>query len=135
MPTIVDTTISRSKHGFTINTWLQANQKVMCLRNGEYVKGSMVFDLDEHCWRFTQRRRNGVELWGLSFPDFNTTFQQYIDDGTLLPGWHKSNNFIHGSTNYVSAATLVSDIPPGSLKKGLDPWSPDATIWYASYEE
>jgi hypothetical protein len=135
MPTIVDTVNSCSKQGFTIPTWLQSNQKVMFLNNGEYIKGHMLYDLDERCWRFSQRRRNGVELWGLSFPNFNTNFQQYIDDGNLLPGWHKSNTFIHGSANHVCAATLVSDIPPGSLKKGLDPRSPDKAIWYASYEE
>jgi hypothetical protein len=34
-----------------------------------------------------------VELLGIDLPDFCQTFQKYIDDGTLIPGWHWGQNF------------------------------------------
>jgi hypothetical protein len=48
----------------------------------------MEWDINNSTWRFSQRRRNGTEWFGISLPDFCQTFQQHIDDGTIVPGWH-----------------------------------------------
>jgi hypothetical protein len=64
--------------------------------------------------------------WILQLQDYFQDFQKYIDDGTLIPGWHKHSNFIHGSANHVSASGLLSCFPPGSVKKALDPHNVDS---------
>ena len=62
--------------------------------------------------------------------------QKYIDDGTLIPGWHGGANFqISGSVRHISATNLSSHIPPGSLSKALYSRSPDRDIWLESYKE
>ena len=75
-------------------SWLHASQKVMFLKGGLYLKGIMEYDLDT-TWRFSQQRRNGTEVWGASLPNFAQDFQEYIDDGSLIPGWHKKVVFNH----------------------------------------
>jgi len=72
---------------------LRESQKVMFLKDGQYVKGIMEYDLDNTTWRFSQQRRNGVELWGVSLPNFAQNFQKYIDDGSVIPGWHNKGRF------------------------------------------
>jgi hypothetical protein len=63
-------------------------------------------------------------------------FQQYIDDGMLVPGWHKGVNFsLAGSAQHVSASTLHCLSPPGSLIKALCTKNLDRSIWLESYKE
>jgi hypothetical protein len=108
----------------------------MYLHNGEYLKGVMEWDLDNLTWRFSQHRRNGTELFGVSLPNFSSSYQQYINDGTLLPGWRQSQNFrLAGSFRHVSANELRCLTPPGSLGKALSPRNPDRDIWLQSYKE
>jgi hypothetical protein len=96
MDEIVDFQASSSRHGFTILSWSQSNQRVMCLRDAEYIKGHMEDDMDSHQWQFAKQCHNGDKIWSTSLPNFTQEFQKYIDDGTLIPGWHKNAGFIHG---------------------------------------
>jgi hypothetical protein len=117
-------------------TWLGNSQKVTYCHDGTYIKGYMEWDLDNHTWRFSQRRKNGTELFGVTLPDFCISFQKYIDDGTILPGWHGGNNFrIAGISRHVSANNLHCIIPPGSLNKAMYSRNPDKPIWLESYKE
>ncbi len=53
-------------------------------------------------------------------------FQQYIDGGTLVPGWQEGQNFwTSGISHHVSGSNLQCFIPPSSLTKGLNPRNPD----------
>jgi len=121
-------------------SWLRDSQKVMFLKDGQYVKGIMEYDLDNTTWRFSQQRRNGVELWGVAFPNFAQNFQKYIDDGSIIPGWHNKGRFQPsfvslGSAGHISAAGLSSPIPPGSLTKAMRLRGDDLKIWQDSYRE
>ncbi len=117
-------------------SWLGNSQKVMFLHDGIYKKGFMEWDLDNSTWRFSQRRRNGTEIFGTTLSNFCQTFQQYIDDGSLIPGWHGGQNFhLAGVSRHISASTLHSLIPPGSVTKALYPRNPDKDIWLSSYKE
>ena len=119
-------------------SWLGNSQKVMYLKDGTYIKGVMEYDLDSNGWRFSQHRRNGTELWGVALSNFARDFQLYIDDGTIIPGWHtkaKSNCLRVGSVSHVSAAGLLSPLPPGSLAKALKLTGNDFQIWSESYKE
>jgi hypothetical protein len=54
----------------------------------------------------------------------------------ILPGWHSGKNFTNaGSTCHVSARTLTSSTPPGSVLKALHPSHPGKSIWFESYQE
>jgi hypothetical protein len=115
-----------SAHRIRFPSWLGNSQKVMYLHDGLYKKGLMEWDLDKSLWRFSQHRHNGVELLGIDLPDFCQNFQQYIDDGTLIPGWHGGQNFrIAGQARHISAFTLKCLIPPGSVTKALYHHNPD----------
>jgi hypothetical protein len=57
-------------------SWLGNLQKVMYLHEGTYKKGFMEWDLDKSIWRFSQRRRNGTELFGTTLPNFCQDFQK-----------------------------------------------------------
>jgi hypothetical protein len=108
----------------------------MYLHQGEYLKGHMAWDVDTSQWRFPQCRKNGVEIFGISLPNFHTDFQCFIDDGTLVPGWHSSISFIcSGNTRHVLVSTLACLVPPGSTTKALHPLNPDKDTWYQSYKE
>lgn len=89
-PDFMDAIVSipADKQSFTFPSWLGESQKVMYLHNGTYIKGVMEWDLDTSTWRFSQCRHNGVEIFGIMLPDFCQNFQKFIDDGTLIPGWH-----------------------------------------------
>jgi hypothetical protein len=114
---------------FQFPTWLGQSQKVMFLHNGEYLKGIMVWDLDNLSWRFSQRHWNGQEIFGIPLPDFHSSHQQLIEDGTIIPGWRQGQNFrLAGSTRQVSAVELKCLIPPGSLGKALYSRNPDRGI-------
>jgi hypothetical protein len=76
--------------------------------------------------------KNGTELFGILLPNFCNEFQKYIDDGTILSGKNFTNA---GSTRHVSAHTLTSSTPPGSVLKALHPSHPDKSIWFESYQE
>ncbi len=91
--------------------------------------------MDTQRWRFTQRRRNGKEIWGVQLYNFLQDFQKIIDEGTIIPGWHKNANFIQGQASHISVVGLSSVHPPGSLKRALDPSHPDHNIWFESYKE
>ena len=96
--------------------------------------------MDNTTWRFSQHRRNGVEIWGVSLPNFAQNFQKFIDDGSIIPGWHKKGCFQPspvslGSAGHISAADLLSPIPPGSLNKALKLRGNDFKIWRDSYRE
>jgi hypothetical protein len=117
-------------------SWLGNDQNVMYLHDGIYKKGIMVWDPTNLTWRFSQLRRNGTELFGISLPNFNQLFQQYIYDGTITPGWHKGANFtLAGSAQHVSANTLHCLLPPGSLTKALCTKNVNRSIWLESYKE
>jgi hypothetical protein len=108
----------------------------MYLHDGVFIKGFMEWDLDKSMWRFSQRHHNRVEIFGADLPDFCQNFQQYIDDGTLVPGWHGNQNFcIAGQVRHISASALKCLIPPGSASKALYPRNPDREIWLNSYKE
>jgi hypothetical protein len=121
--------------------WMGNLQKVMYLKNGSYLKGVMEFDLDSSKWRFSQRRRNGTELWGVDIPALARDYQKYVDDGILIPGWHnhsyfsKAGNAQAVTTTHVSARSLTTDLAPGSIKKALYSRNPDREIWKQSYDE
>lgn len=135
LASIVDSPSSTSNK-IRFPTWLGNSQKVMYLKDGVYVKGHMEWDIDNSIWRFSQRRRNGTELFGVTLPNFCLSFQRYIDDGTLLPGWHGGKNFyLAGLSSHVSATDLKCLIPPGSVNKALYSRNPDRQIWYDSYKE
>jgi hypothetical protein len=111
---------SSNKNGFTFPSWLGHSQKLMYLHNGTYVKGNMEWDLDNSTWHFSQCWRYGLEIFGINLPDFCQTFQKYIDDGTIAPGWHGGSNFtLAGSASHVLAGNLLCPIPPGSLSNAL----------------
>jgi hypothetical protein len=57
----------------------------MYLHKGIYKKGYMEWDLDRTIWRFSQHHKNGIEIFGINLPNFCQHFQQFIDDGTLIP--------------------------------------------------
>jgi hypothetical protein len=117
-------------------TWLGNLQKVMYLHNGTYLKGHMAWDLDNLVWRFSQRRRNGVEIFGADLPNFCQDFQKYLDDGILIPGWHGGSNFTPiGITRHLSADTLSCFLAPGSLSRAFYSRNPDRHIWMESYKE
>jgi hypothetical protein len=116
-----------SEHATSANkikfpSWLGNSQKVMYLHDGIYKKSFMEWDLDKSTWIFSQQRHNGVELLGIDLPDFCQTFQEYIDDGTLVPGWHGGQNFhLTRQARHISDTTLQCLIPPGSVTKALFP--------------
>jgi len=137
-PDFMDTIVSfpADKQGFTFPSWLGHSQKVMHLHNGTSLKGVMEWDLDYSTWRFSQCCRNGVEIFGITLPDFCQNFQKFIDNGTLIPGWHGGTNFhLVGVARHVSATNLSCPIPPGSLSKALYSRNPDRHIWESSYKE
>jgi hypothetical protein len=117
-------------------SWLGNNQKVMYLSQGTYVKGIMEWNLDKHLWRFSQWRKNGVKFFGVDLLNFCQDFQKYIDDGSLVPGWHSGKSFLlAGSTCHISATDLKSLIPPGSPLKAFHSTNPDRPVWLDSYQE
>jgi hypothetical protein len=117
-------------------SWLGNNQKDMYLKDGLYIKGFMEWCLDTHSWHFSQRHKNGMELFGLVLPNFCEDFQRYIDDGSIIPGWHSSKTFtIAGSSRHVSANILTTITPPVSVVKALHHQNPERSIWLASYKE
>jgi Reverse transcriptase (RNA-dependent DNA polymerase) len=113
----------------------------MYLRDGVYIKGTMVFNLDTSSWRFSQCRRNGTEIWGTDLPQLSRDFQLYIDDGLIIPGWHNNSYFLQsgrlpvGAARHVSATGLTKICAPGSSTKAFHPSHPDRGIWVASYNE
>jgi hypothetical protein len=131
---VVPSSITSQKLRFP--SWLGANQRVMYLSQGTYLKGTMEWNLDSRMWRFSQRRKNGTELFGVDLPNFCQDFQHYIDDGSLVPGWHTGKSFsIAGASSHVSASTLISLVPPGSTVKALHKNNPDKAVWLDSYRE
>jgi len=130
------TTFSSSTSKIKFQFWMGNNQKVMYLRDGLHVKGVLEWSLDEHNWHFSQCCQNGVEIFGIILPNFCHDFQKYINDGSIIPGWHSGKSFTHaGSTCHVSASQLQSTTPPGSVVKALHQHNPDRAIWNASYKE
>jgi hypothetical protein len=131
------TTPSSSNHKIRFPSGLGNNQKVMFLKDGLYVKGVMEWSLDENNWRFSQCHKNGVELFGVTLPNFCQDFQKYIDDdGSIIPGWQSGHTFtIAGSTRHVFDSALQSITPPRSVIKALHTNNPDKNIWYQSYKE
>jgi hypothetical protein len=117
-------------------SWLGNNQKVMYLSQGTYVKGIMEWNLDKLLRHFSQRWKNGVEIFGVDLPNFCQDFQKYIEDGSLVPGWHSGKSFlVAGSSCHISATDLKSLIPPDSPLKAFHSTSPDRPVWLDSYKE
>jgi len=130
------TTTSISNNKIKFPSWLGNHQKVMYNHNGTYIKGVMEWCLDNNTWRFSHRRKNGSEIFGVTLPNFCLDFQKYIDDGSIIPGWHSGKTFtITGSSHHVSATNLQSLTPPGSVVKALHRNNPDKSIWHESYKE
>lgn len=88
------TTPSNTTNKIKFLSWLGNNQKVMYLMDGIYVKGVMEWSQDDNSWRLSHRHKNGTELFGILLPEFCKEFQKYIDDNTILPGWH-SGKILH----------------------------------------
>jgi hypothetical protein len=138
-----DIVVSPTSSSPTISfpSWMGNNQKVMYLCDGSYIKGIMEYDLDRSQWWFSQQKRNGDELWGTSLPHLVRELQLYIDDGTLIPGWHTKTYFLQsghqslGQICHVSAAGLLSSCAPGSATKAFHLSNPDQSIWMDSYNE
>jgi hypothetical protein len=108
----------------------------MYLHNGRYIKGVMEWCLDDSNWHFSHRCKNGSEIFGVTLPNFCLDFQKYIDDGSIIPGWHSGKTFtIAGSSQHVSATNLQSLMLPGSVVKALHRNNPDKSIWLDSYKE
>ena len=117
-------------------SWLGNHQKVMYLHNGTYTKGVMECCLDDNTWCFSHPRKNGSEIFGVTLPNFCLDFQKYINDGSIIPGWHSGKTFtITGSSHRVTATNLQSLTPPGSIVKALHHNNPDKFIWHDSYKE
>jgi hypothetical protein len=101
----------------------------------------MAYDLDHSTWHLLQRKQNGDELWGTNIPNLAQDFQLYIDDGTLIPGWHNKTYFLQSSNHnlgyaqHVSATGLLPSCAPGSALKAFSPSNPDCTTWMESYNE
>lgn len=87
------TTEALSQHMPEFTHWLGNSQKVMYLYQGEYRKGHMAWDIDKSQWRFTQCKKNGVEIFGI-LPNFHHDFQCFINDDTLVPSWHTGKSFL-----------------------------------------
>ncbi len=67
----------------------------------------MEWDFDNSVWCFFHHQCNGAELFGIVYHFFCQYFQTYINDGTLIPGWHWGQNFqLAGISRHVSASTL-----------------------------
>jgi hypothetical protein len=67
---------------------------------------------------------------------FYQDFQKYIDDGTIIPGWHTGKRFtLVGTTCHVSATNLTSITPLGSVIRVLHHNNPDHSIWLDSYKK
>jgi len=119
-------------------SWMSNNQKVMYLHNGTYITGIMEYDLDHSTWHFLQRKWNSDELQGTNIPNLAQDFQLYIDDGTLIPGWHNKTYFLQSSNHnlghaqHVSATGLLSSCAPGSAFKAFSSSNPDRTTWMES---
>jgi hypothetical protein len=96
-------------------SWIGKEKKVTYFHAGEYHKGFLDFT-DSNTWRFSCRRRNGLERWGVELPNLTRHFQSFIDDGTLIPGWERANHFIRGQASHVSASHLSISKAPGSLR-------------------
>jgi hypothetical protein len=130
---VEDIVISPISSSLTISfpSWMGSNQKVMYLCDGSYIKGIMEYDADCSQWRFSQRKRNGDELWGTALPHLARDCQLYIDDGTLIPGWHNKTYFLQsghqslGQVRHVSTAGLLSSCAPGSATKAFHLPNPD----------
>jgi hypothetical protein len=130
------TTTSISTNKIRFPSWLGNYQKVLYLHNGTYTKGVMEWCLDNNTWRFSHQRKNGSEIFGVTLPNFCLDFQKYIDDGSIIPGWHSGKTFtITSSSHHVSAMNLQSLTPPGSVVKALHSNNPDKSIWHDSYKE
>ena len=119
---------------FSLPLWLGQDQKVMCLKDSSYHKGCMLYDSPQTMWHFSCSHHNRVECWGVDLLEFILTFQGYIVDGTLVPGWHNAMKFLQGLARHVSV--LISKLPcPSSLHLGLKNMPPDHVIWKSSYRE
>jgi hypothetical protein len=85
----------------------------------------MAWDIDNSQWRFTQCKKNGVEIFGVILPNFHQDFHRFIDDGTLVPGWPSGKCFLcTGTTHHVSATSLVSTILPSFIVKASSYYQP-----------
>jgi hypothetical protein len=138
-PDVLETFVTPTKgntHKIRFPSWLGNHQKVMYLHEGIYVKGVMEWCLDTNLWHFSQRCKNGSETFGVILSNFCQDFQKYIDDGTIVPGWHSGKTFnLAGSTCHVSTSTLTSTTLPASVLKALHRSNPDCSIWLDSYRE
>jgi hypothetical protein len=67
----------------------------MFLKDGVYIKGIMEYDLDKTTWRFSQQRRNGVELWGVSLPNLHKIFRNISMTARLFRAGIKRVDFNH----------------------------------------
>ena len=70
----------------------------------------------------------------MDLPDFVHSFQCYIDDGSIILGWHTLTKFLQGLAHYVSATPCKLSCP-GSLHHAMPPSHPDHPIWLNSYKE
>jgi hypothetical protein len=89
-----------------------------------------------YLWHFSQHRKNGTEIFSIDLPNFSQDFQKYIDDGTLIPGWHSEKSYLlAGSTRHESATSLKSFLPPDPILKALHKNNPGRSFWHDSYKE
>ena len=96
------------------------------------IRGYLSFDA-RHRWSFEQRQKNGKVVTFSLLDDLPFTWQDRVNEGTLVPGWQSSSSFL-GHAFHVSAATCRHSTP-GTLRKALAGDYADRPIWLDSYSE
>ena len=73
-------------------------------------------------------------MLGVNLPNLVETFQSFVDDGSLIPGWQRPSTWMLDKASHVSATSLTQPAP-SSLKKALLHDNPDRNIWLDSCKE
>ena len=113
--------------------WIGQDQNVMFSKNGKHCKCHLDC-IEDVGWHVSHHRCNGTECWGVNLPNLVETFQSFVDDGSLIPGWQRPSTGMLGKASHVSATSLTQPAP-SSLKKALLHDNPDRNIWLDSCKE
>lgn len=65
-----------TSHKICFPSWFCNQQKVMYLHEGLHAKGVMEWCLDMNSWRFSQRQKNGSEIFAITLPNFLSRFPE-----------------------------------------------------------
>ena len=82
--------------------WIGQDQKVMFSKDGKHYK-CYLDCIEDVGWHVSHRCRNGTERWGVDLPNLVETFQSFVDDGSLIPGWQRPSTWMLGKASHVSA--------------------------------